>query len=330
MRRIAVLALVAVLAAACGSGTAATKKGADAPAGKNGNAFTKAIEQSKGFGSTAADGVFPRTVVHAAGKTVIPAAPKRVVVLSSGELDATVSLGVVPIAATPVEGSDLVPAYLADKVRGAHIARVGSTASPSLEAISALHPDLILGSNVGVGDIYKLLSKIAPTVLSIRTGYTWKQDFLLAAAALGRTDRAHSILAAYQKKAAALGKKFGTDKPTISLVRFTGTEIRAYAGYSFPGTIITDIGLRRPGDQGGDKLWIGVSAEALSQLDADWIFYGSLGAPGRTRAHDVTAAPLWHKLKGHPVGVDDSLWYLGIGPTAAQLILDQLTHDVAP
>jgi len=330
MRRIAVLVLLAVLAAACGSGSAATKKGADAPAGKNGNEFTKAIEASKGFGSSASDGVFPRTVVHAKGKTVIPAAPQRVVVLSSGELDATVSLGVVPIAATPVDGSNLIPSYLANQLRGAQIARVGSTASPSLEAISALHPDLILGSDVGVGDLYKLLSKIAPTVLSIRTGYTWKQDFLLAAAALGKTGRAHSILQAYQKKAAALGKKFGTNKPTISLVRFTGTEIRAYAGYSFPGTILTDIGLRRPGGQGGAKLWVGVSAEVLGRLDADWIFYGVLGAPGRTRERDVTSAPLWHNLgavrQGHAIGIADSLWYLGIGPTAAQTILGELEH----
>jgi len=62
-----------------------------------GELFSTADEETAKLGSDAAPGVFPRTVLHALGETEIPAQPERIVVLDGGELDAVISLGVVPV-----------------------------------------------------------------------------------------------------------------------------------------------------------------------------------------------------------------------------------------
>src|SRR5262245_26978172 len=58
-----------------------------------------------GMGSAAADGVFPRTVGHFGGSTRIPAEPKRIVTIATGQLDAALTLSVVPVAAATGAGA---------------------------------------------------------------------------------------------------------------------------------------------------------------------------------------------------------------------------------
>ena len=151
-----------------------------------------------GKGSGKADNVFPRKVVHFKGSTEIKKAPTKVVILSTGQLDVALTLGVVPIGSTKGDGAATVPEYLkkafpkhADKL-GA-IKDVGSRKSPSIEDIGNLSPDLILVNQAGKDDIdalYKSLSEVAPTVVTQGKSEAWKQDFLLMADALGKPDTA--------------------------------------------------------------------------------------------------------------------------------------------
>ena len=128
----------------------------------------------EGKGSGKADDVFPRKVVHFKGTTEIKKAPTKVVILSTGQLDVALTLGIVPIGSTKGDGAATVPEYLkkafpkqADKL-GA-IKDVGSRKSPSVEDIGNLSPDLILVNQAGKDDIdtlYKSLSEVAPTVVT--------------------------------------------------------------------------------------------------------------------------------------------------------------------
>ncbi|MGD9891562.1 MAG: hypothetical protein AB7U18_09750, partial [Dehalococcoidia bacterium] len=88
-------------------------------------------------GTDAAPGVFPRTVRHAMGETEIKAAPQRVVVLDTGELDAVIEMGLLPVGTLDYSSSGLPP-YLEERLRG--VSTVGSLAEPNLEAIAALRP----------------------------------------------------------------------------------------------------------------------------------------------------------------------------------------------
>ncbi|MEU5716662.1 iron-siderophore ABC transporter substrate-binding protein [Streptomyces sp. NPDC020403] len=303
------------------------KKASVATGGKD---FGDAAKKTAGYGTDAEAGEFPRTVTHAMGSTEIKAAPRRVVVLDVGEFDNVVSLGVKPVGYAPSEGDAAIPSYL-EKDAG-EPKSVGTINSLNLEAIAGLKPDLILGSQLRAADKYDELSKIAPTVFSIRPGFTWKENYLLNAAALDRTAKAEAELAAYEAKAKKLGEDIGPDKPTISMVRYLPDRIRLYAKASFIGTILEDAGLPRPKNQQIDDLATEISPENIDQADADWIFTGVYGDAKATERDTAQANPLWKNLDAVKAGrakdVPDETWYLGLGVTSADLVLDDLRADL--
>ncbi|MEV6673897.1 iron-siderophore ABC transporter substrate-binding protein [Streptomyces sp. NPDC051162] len=327
------LSITAALSlAACGSsGDGKDTAGKDGGNGskavaEGGKDFGKAGEQTKKMGTDAAPGRFPRTVTHALGTTEIKERPKRVVVLDVGELDNVVSLGLQPVGWAPTEGSQGIPDYL--KKDAGEPKSVGTINNLNLEAINDLHPDLILGSKLRAEKSYKNLSKIAPTVFSVRPGFTWKENYLLNAAALDRTAEAKKNLDAYEAKAKKLGEDVGGKKPTITMLRYMPQFTRLYAGQSFIGTVLKDAGLPRPENQQGDELAKQISPENIDQADADWIFTGVYGDPDKTKRDSAQDNPLWKNLKavqdGHAKDVKDETWYLGLGVTAANSVLDDL------
>ncbi|WP_426497427.1 ABC transporter substrate-binding protein [Streptomyces sp. D54] len=303
------------------------KKAAVATGGKD---FADAAKKTAAYGTDAGAGEFPRTVTHAMGKTEIKAAPRRVVVLDVGEFDNVVSLGLKPVGYAPSEGDAAIPSYL-EKGAG-EPKSVGTINSLNLEAIAGLQPDLILGSQLRAADKYDELSKIAPTVFSIRPGFTWKENYLLNAQALDRTKQAESALAAYEDKAKKLGADIGADKPTVSMVRYMPDRLRLYAKASFIGTILEDVGLPRPKNQQINDLAAEISPERIDEADADWIFTGVYGDPKATQRDTARSNPLWKNLKavkeGRAKDVSDETWYLGLGVTSAGLVLDDLRADL--
>ncbi|MEV4970033.1 ABC transporter substrate-binding protein [Streptomyces scopuliridis] len=330
----AAVALAAALSlAACGSGdpsdsgSAASdggdKKAAVATGGKD---FAEAAKKTAAYGTDARPGQFPRTITHAMGTTELKKRPERVVVLDVGEFDNVVSLGVEPVGYAPTEGDESIPSYLR---KGAGSPKsVGTINNLNLEAIAGLKPDLILGSQLRAADKYKALAEIAPTVFSIRPGFTWKENYLLNAQALDRAAEAKAELAAYDKKAAALGTEIGPDKPTVSMVRYMPDRLRLYAKASFIGTILDDVGLPRPENQRINDLAVEISPEKIDDADADWIFTGVYGDPAKTQRDTARSNPLWKNLKAVKAGqakdVKDETWYLGLGVTAADQVLDDL------
>ncbi|MFD7439236.1 ABC transporter substrate-binding protein [Streptomyces sp. NPDC059861] len=337
------LALAAALSlTACGSGSsgkgdsASTAAGSGAKDSKSvamgGEDFADAAKKTAELGTDAKPGEWPRTIEHAMGSTEIKAEPKRVVVLDVGELDNVVSLGVKPVGLAPSEGSPELPSYL--KKDAGTPANIGTINSLNLEAIAALEPDLILGSQLRAAASYDELSQIAPTVFSIRPGFTWKENYLLNAAALDKTAQAKANLAAYDKRVKALGAELGADKPSVSMVRYMPDGVvRLYANNSFIGTILKDLGIPRPKNQDIEDLAAEVSAENIDQADADWIFTGVYGDPKATDKSKAQGNPLWKNLKavkaGHAYDVPDETWYLGLGVIAADAVLDDLQKYLA-
>jgi iron complex transport system substrate-binding protein len=324
------VALAAVLATGCAAQQPDTGSGTgDKEVATGGRLFSTADAETAKLGADVGPGVFPRTITHARGTARLEAKPTRVVVLDSGELDAVLSLGITPVGMANPNGQP--PSYLADKIAG--VAKVGDTNNLDLEAVAALHPDLILGSKLRVDQLYDPLSAIAPTVLSIRPGFPWKEDFLLVAASLGEETKATQVLNDYQKRADAVKASLSGGAPTISLVRFMPGRIRLYGNLSFIGVILKDVGLPRAPGQDFDELAQEVSTETINRADGDWIFYSSYGAPESTDQNAVVNGGLWSRLgavqAGHVRPVDDEVWFRGLGPIGAMIVLDDLQKILA-
>lgn len=92
-------------------------------------------------------------------------------------------------------------------------------------------------------------------------------------------------------------------------------------------------GLPRPANQQINDLAVEVSPEKIDEADADWIFTGVYGDPKATKRDTARSNPLWKNLKavgaGQAVDVPDETWYLGLGVTAAGLVLDDLRGYLA-
>lgn len=331
------LALGASSLVACSSGTDADNAGGDAAATTEAAASGDYVVPRtfpEGKGSGEADGVFPRTVTHFAGETTIEKAPERIVVIATGQADAVLTLGMVPVASTKGKGADMVPQYLldefpehADELK--NMADVGSRLDPDVESVANAKPDLILMNNSGDGaaEEYAAMSAIAPTVVTQGTGLYWKQDFLLLADALGKTEQAQQWLDEYHADAAKVGE--GVDgNPTVSFLRKNGDRTRVFGLASFPGSLAEDAGLARPESQQFEKTSEDISAEQLDNADADWVFYAVQGGD----ASELTGMPLWKTLgavsEGRAVQVDDDPFYLNAGPTAARVAMRAIADAI--
>nr|WP_255426429.1 iron-siderophore ABC transporter substrate-binding protein [Pseudonocardia sp. C8] len=267
------------------------------------------------------------SVQHAMGASDVPVNPQRVVVLDTGELDSVLALGVKPVGAVRADEVTGPQSYLGQKAQG--IQEVGTIEAPNLEAIAALKPDLILSNSVRHKDIYPQLSEIAPTVFAASVGKSWKENFRLAGTALGKSDQAEKILADYQNKAKQVGTAFGNPAQVeVSMVRFMANGVRVYGQGSFIGTILADAGFARPQIARTDKTFVQVGPEQITQADGDLLFYAGYGKDGMDQQAKLAAGPLWQRLgavtRGAAHPVSDDLWYLGIGPLAANQVLDEL------
>lgn len=275
-----------------------------------------------------------RVVRHAMGETEVPANPQRVVVLDTGELDAAITLGITPIGMVEAIAGEGFPSYLEGTDA---IANVGTIAQPNLEAIIALEPDLILSNNRRHEDIYEQLSAIAPTVFAESVGVVWKENFDLFAEALGRTAQAERVKQAYQERIEAFQKAIGDarQETEVSVVRFLPGETRIYQKASFIGTVLEDVGLPRPASQDVDEFAIkDASEEIIPEIGGDVIFVTVYGPEGETPEQAFLSHPLWQQLEAVKAGrvyeVSDDLWMLGIGYTAADGIIDDLTRYLLP
>ena len=75
-----------------------------------------------------------------------------------------------------------------------------------------------------------------------------------------------------------------------------------------------------------------LSAEELTRADADIVLYSSFGGADESGEDAVTGGPLWSRLsavrEGRAYPVEDDVFFTGIGPTAASLIVERLGEQL--
>lgn len=289
-----------------------------------------------------------RTVTDVEGTEVsVPVNPERVVALSEPTLDAVIALGVEPIGTVAGRGQSTVPAYLAD--RAGSLPVLGGVAQPNYEAIGKAKPDLILVDGTSINnnaDAMTALRQIAPTVTTGYAGGSWRSNFTITADALNLADEGDAVVAAYDARVAEVKAGLGDfDGKTFSIVRWQGGSASLILNELPPGTALVDLGLARPANQ--DKNGRGhsepVSLENLQDIDADYMFFGTLGgssvdnpqaggvadsAAADTALAGALDAPGFTQLKayreGHIITVDGSAWTSTGGPILMNRIIDDV------
>ena len=319
---LAVVLAAGLAAAACGSGDAS-----DANAG----------------GAT-------RSVTDATGKSVtVPAHPKRIVALSEPTLDGALALKAPVVGTTSGRGQGGAPAYLAARAKNVPV--VASVAGPDLEKIAGLKPDLILADgSVRLDDATRSkLKGIAPIATVSARGQSWQDAFTAEARILNMSGQGAGVLSAYQAKVAKVKGKLGKNgKATVSIVRWNSGEPSILLTEQPASQVVADLGLERPAAQNkkGQGHSVPVSLEKIGDIDADWMFFGTLGGSaggkGDTKASadkvgtkasaellaTAKKTPGFTRLKAyrddHVVPVDGTAWTSAGGPLAVTVVLNDI------
>ena len=225
MIAIAALLLTVALIAACGRANESSPRHSE-PAAEESAPTSSAPAESSPAAAEEPSQSATRTVATVNGEVDIPAEPQRIAATYyAGELAA---LGIRPAGTVTRllgEASPNLAAYMEGT------ADIGNF-PPSLEAIAALEPDLILATDFD-GIEYADYAKIAPTIV-----LPWSNDDVWTklrtiAGLLGKEAEAESYISGYESQAAAAREKIqgaiGADEP-VSIIRFFGSSIRVYGG----------------------------------------------------------------------------------------------------
>ena len=299
-RRAALLAAALTTAAslaACGSDDGGSAAGSSAPS-------------SGGGGSDA----FPVTVTTAFGDVEIEEEPQRVVALGWSDAETALALGVQPVGASDWLGFGGEGVGPWAEGRYDEAPEIIETLEPSLEAIAALEPDLILDTRSdGTEERYESLAAIAPTVGAPEGvgAYqtTWQQQLELVGQALGRTDEAEQLQAdveqAFADAATAHPEFDGTE---VAVGAYTSEGFGAYVRGDTRVDFMEALGFtNKPAiqDLATDSFFVPVSEEQLPLLDAGL----TVAFPIFVDAAQITGNPLWQAIPsvqaGHSVVLDD-------------------------
>ena len=275
-----------------------------------------------------------RQVIDAAGRTVeVPQQPLRVLALGEFDFDSLLALGVQPIGTTNGRGQAGVPNYLREQAR--HIPSVGAFSQPNMDKIIAAQPDLIVTSVIRDPQIIAQLQRIAPTLVTTSLGADWKTALNQISVLLGKEAAAQQYFAQYQTRIQALRAQI-TPAQTISIVRWDPKGPGFMFKDAFASLIVQDLGLKRPAAQmqAGANHSKPLSLEALREIDADWLFIGTLSPEGDAAKtlNEVQNAPAFKNLqvvKNQRVRIiDGSLWTSTGGPLAAMAVLDDVEKNL--
>lgn len=265
------------------------------------------------------DGV--RSIETVRGTIEVPQEPMRVVTLEPVELDTAVALGVTPVGTAVLSEATGAPAYLG--AEAASVDLVGTVPEPRVEAIAALEPDLILGTESRHAAFYDQLAAIAPTVFLENHAAPWKDNVRFVAAALGLEDRAEDLLTDYQDRCAEIAEKHSTAGKTAQLIRPRNGELTLYGPTSFAGSTLECAGFTTPPRaEWANEISVDLSPELASQAAADFVLVTA------TDPSDPAAIPPSVTANAavlpNPHAVDQSYWITGVGPEGGLAVLDDI------
>ncbi|MCA5893478.1 iron-siderophore ABC transporter substrate-binding protein [Isoptericola sp. NEAU-Y5] len=285
----------------------------------------------------------PVTYTDERGEHTLDAPAVDVVSLEWGLTENLVALGVEPAGQADVAGYNTW-----DTVApiDAGIPDVGTRGEPSLDAISALEPDLVVTTTDIPENVIAQIEEIAP-VLTLRgsdgedpIGYM-RQTVTTLSEVTGTQDQAEAVLADFDAKvveATAALEEAGVGGAEFTMADgwlANGTvSVRMYTPGSFFGALGEEIGLVNAWTEGGDPDYglAQTDVEGLTQLGDVQFVYAANASEADPFADGLKDNKVWEQLPFVTAGdvhrIPDGIWMFG-GPLSAQAYIDALVDALA-
>lgn len=292
------VAALAMVVAACGSGNAANSD-------SNGAEKTRDNEEL--------------TIKHELGETKVPKNPEKVIVFDYGTLDILDKLGV-KVAGLPKES---LPSYLSKKYNDDQYENVGTLFEPDFEKVHEMNPDLIIISGRS-SEAYDELAKIAPTIdLEMDTANymsSFKHNVKTIGKVFDKESQAKEEFAKVDEDVEILHEKASSMNKNALVTLVSGGKLSAYGPGSRFGLIHDAFGLK-PVDKGIKASTHGqsVSFEYIAEKNPDYLFVIDRGAVvgDKKSAKQVIENALVKKTKAYQndniTYLNPDYWYLSSG-----------------
>jgi ferric hydroxamate transport system substrate-binding protein len=283
------------------------------------------------------------TVTDERGEVTLDRPAERVVSLEWGLTENLLSLGVEPIGQADVAGyntwDQVVP--LDDAVQD-----VGTRGEPSLEAIAALDPDLVVTTTDLPENVIAQIEQSFP-VIAVRgsdasdpLGYMRRTVGLLGEAT-GTADTADQLLADFDAAVADGSdaiEEAGLAGATVTMADGWETNgvvsVRMYTPGSYLGGILGELGLQNgwTGEGDADYGLAATDVEGLTALGDVQFLYAANDAESDPFADGLAGNPIWQGLPFVAAGsvhrVPDGIWMFG-GPAAGEAFVDAVVAALA-
>lgn len=264
---------------------------------------------------------FAVTVEDLQGQFTLDKTPQRIVVLELSFADALAAVDLSPVGIA----DDNDPERILPEVRARlkPWRSVGTRAQPSLEAISALRPDLIVADSSRHRGIYAALRQIAPVLLLKSRNETYAEN-LQSAAIIGKVVGLDPLmqqrLAQHRRRMA----DFAAQLPAGASVVF-GTsreqQFNLHSRDTYTGSVLSALGLSVPAAIGGAPMAT-IGLEQLLAINPQWLFVAHYRTESIVRKWQQD--PLWQMLqaqqKQQVAAVDSNSWARMRGMFAAERI----------
>ncbi|NWK86005.1 Fe(3+) dicitrate ABC transporter substrate-binding protein [Raoultella terrigena] len=264
---------------------------------------------------------FAVTVEDLQGQFTLAKTPQRIVVLELSFADALAAVDLSPVGIA----DDNDPERILPEVRARlkPWRSVGTRAQLSLEAISALRPDLIVADSSRHRGIYAALRQIAPVLLLKSRNETYAENLKSAAIigkVVGQDPLMQQRLAQHRRRMA----DFAAQLPAGASVVF-GTsreqQFNLHSRDTYTGSVLSALGLSVPAAIGGAPMAT-IGLEQLLAINPQWLFVAHYRTESIVRKWQQD--PLWQMLqaqqKQQVAAVDSNSWARMRGMFAAERI----------
>lgn len=276
--------------------------------------------------------IYPLTLTDELGNELtIPSKPTKI--FAPVMEDSLLALGVKPI----VQWSNGVKPqlYLQDQLSDVpEISFAGGP--PSVEAIMAYEPDLILlhNSHYAENGVYEKYAKIAPTYVFTNASSDLNTSIVTLGQLLNEPDKAAQALQNYQEKVDVAKTKLAsiTEGKKAALIRFNTKGMFFMGADYFGGYVLAhELGFEQSilVKNGAFE----VSLEILPELDADYIFLINDGNLGDKYLKDLKESKIWQSVaavKNSQVYEASGDYWLNGGIHAQGKVIEEVLEFLAP
>lgn len=284
----------------------------------------------------------PVSVTDARGETVELEAPaQRVVALEWAEVEMLDTLGADVVGAADPKG-------YATWNRAADLDEdtedVGYRAEPSVDAIMALDPDLVVLEKEGGDALIRQMDEAGVPVLvtegsdASRNLERMREDFMMLAEAVGNEDRGQEVLddldqsyAETREAVAAAGNEGAPFALADGWMEGANVNIRMFAEGSLFSDVAEEVGLENAWPGKGDRTWglATTDVEGITPLEKHEdlaLLYSASDEPD-VFAEGLVKNDIWTSMpfvrQDHLHKLEDGTWTFG-GPASIEFFLDQL------